>query len=175
MNTAGKGLIDKLKFAAAFQPVDWNTPGTPDYVNLKNYGHVTIVLMVGNLAGDIDFTLLQATDVNATGEKELVFSTAHTWQIADTTAAGSGADTVTSRTVTNSGATGAKVTLANASDDNMILFIEIDEDDLDVNNGFTCLKVAATDPAAAGLLSCLYILSNGRYGGDGTVMPSAVV
>lgn len=175
MSQAGKHLVHQLKFVAGFQPVDVNTLPTEEFVSFKNYGHYTVVLMVGNLAGDIDVTLEQATAVAETGVKELIFATAQAFQVADTAGAGVLADKLESRTVTSSGATGCKVTLANATDDNMILIIEVDEEDLDVDNDFDCFGIKITDPAAAAVLSCLYIGSKPKYSGDGTTMPSAVV
>lgn len=171
MSTAGKNLVDQLKFVVGFGPQDVDTQPTEDYVSFKNYGHWTVVLTAGVVGGDIDVTLKQATAVAGTGEKELIFATDHTWQQADWSAS----DAVTSRTVTNSGATGSKVTIANATDDTWMLIIEVDEEDLDVDNDFDCFRVDITDPAAASFLHCLYIGSKPKFSGDCTTMPSAIV
>lgn len=171
MGQAGKNLVDQLKFVVGFGPQDVDTLPTEDYVSFKHYGHWTVILTCGVVGGDIDVTLKQATAVSGTGEKELIFATDKTWQIADYSAA----DTLTSRTVTSSGATGSKVTIANATDDTFVLIIEVDEEDLDVDNDFDCMRVDITDPAAASFVSCLYIGSKPKFSGDGTVMPSAIV
>ena len=47
---------------------------------------------------------------------------------------------------------------------NAMYVIELDAADLDINNGFDCVRVGTGD-AAALVLSVLYVLSNPRYAG----------
>jgi hypothetical protein len=69
-------LIENAKIVVGAVPIDTTGAAvTGDYVSLKGYAHLTIVIMQGAWAGGTPaVTLKQATDVAATGEKALSFT-----------------------------------------------------------------------------------------------------
>jgi len=128
---------------------------TPDYVSLKHYQHATIILTVDNattVTGSA-ITVKQASAVAGTGEKAL--SVDWVWLNIDTGSAGGDVlvkTAVTSDTFTTD-ATNAK---------NLIYVLEIDAAELDVANGFDCIRLGTGDATAA-ICSAVYVLSGSRY------------
>lgn len=134
---------------------------TPDYVSLKNYQHLTVIISLKCATGvaACAVTLKQATVVAGTDEKALGFS--WQWANADVTT-----DTFTKTAVTsNTFSTAATVK-------DKIHVIEVDSDTLDVDNGFDCVRVALAD-AAATTATVTYILSQPRFI-DQTSSPVAI-
>jgi hypothetical protein len=121
---------------------------TPDYVSLKNYERCMVLIQVKNattVTGSA-ITLKQASAVAGTGEKALSFSKAY--RNIDTGAADVLAEfAVTSDTFTTD-ATNSK---------NLMYVIEVKAEDLDVNNGFDCIR-AGTGNATAATVSVTYFL-----------------
>lgn len=146
-------MVEQAKMVTGLAPI---TPSssTPDYVSLKGYGKMTAVILVDNattVTGSA-ITLKQATAVAGTGEKALAFTSVH----ANTdTAAGDAltATTVSSNTFTTD-STNAK---------NLMYVVEIEETDLDIDNGFDCVRVGTGDATNA-VVSVLYILWPAKYG-----------
>lgn len=126
---------------------------TPDYVSLKNYQHVTVIISLktatGAAAGAI--TLKQATAVAGTSEKALGFS--YQWANTDVAAAETLTKTaVTSNTFNSAGVAGKQE----------LYVIEVDSDALDVDNGFDCFRVALADMTAT-TATVTYVLSQPRF------------
>lgn len=129
------------------------TNGDCDYVSLKGYDRCTIVIAVDNAAtvtgGAI--TLKQATAVAGTGEKALGFD--YMWANTDTGAS----DTLTETAVTSD-----TFTTDTTDNKNLLYVIEVKASDLDVANGFDCLRVDSLLMAnAVGFVQ--YILHDSRY------------
>jgi len=129
------------------------TNGDCDYVSLKNFDRCTIVIAVDNATtvtgGAI--TLKQATAVAGTGEKALSF--AKMWANTDVAAA----DTLTETAVTSD-----TFTTATTDNKNLLYVIEVKASDLDVANGFDCLRVdSLLMTNAVGFVQ--YILHGARY------------
>lgn len=145
-------LVETCKLVTGLAPI---TPSssTPDYVSLKDYRHLTVIVTVDNgttVTGSA-ITLKQATAVAGTGEKELAFTKA--WRNIDTDAADALAEfAVTSNTFTTD-ATNAK---------NLQYVLEVDASELDLANGFDCVRLG-TGNGANMVLSATYILSQPRY------------
>ena len=136
---------------------------TPAYASLKNYGRFTAIISARNattVTGSA-ITLLQATSVSGANAKALPF-TAY-WANLDTSAG----DTLVRTTATSN-------TFTTATTNNALLqyVIEVKGEDLDVANGFDCIRVG-TGNATATTLTVTYILRDPRYG-DATP-PTAVV
>lgn len=134
---------------------------TGDYVSLKGYDHVSILIQQGAWAGATPaVTLFQAQDVAATAEKALSFT--KRW-----TKVG-----VTGTTFVETAVVSDTFNLPAVA--NTINVLEIDADTLDVNNGFDCVTVKVASPSTnADLLSITYLLSGARF--KGAVMPDAKV
>ena len=129
------------------------TNGDCDYVSMKGYSKMTIVIAVDNATtvtgGAV--TLKQATDVAGTSEKELAFSTM--WANTDAAAG----DTLTSTAVTSN-----TFTTSTTDNKNLLYVIELDADQLDVANGFDCVRVDVLSMAnAVGFVQ--YILHGARF------------
>ena len=152
-----KRLVDSAKVVTGLAPI-LPSSSTPDYVSLKDFGHVTAIVIADNattVTGSA-ITLHQATAVAGTAEKALAFS----WVYAniDTGAADAlTATAVVSDTFTTD-ATNAK---------NLLYVIEVDASQLDVSGGFDCFRVGTAN-ATATIVSVIYILSNPRYAGATT-------
>lgn len=128
------------------------TNGDCDYVSLKNFDRCTIVIAVDNATtvtgGAI--TLKQATAVAGTSEKALAFSTMY----ANTDVAAS--DTLTATAVTSD-----TFTTSTTDNKNLLYVIEVKASDLDIANGFDCLRVDVLSMAnAVGFVQ--YILHGAR-------------
>lgn len=147
-------FIENHKVVVGAVPIDTTGAAvTGDYVCMKGYTHLTVVIMQGAwAAGTPAVTLKQATDVtnSLSDEKALSFTKyyAGTALTDDNYAAAA----VTSDTY-NLAATA-----------NTVNIIEVDAASLDVANGFDCVRVGIATPGAnADLIAVLYILSGCRY------------
>lgn len=155
-------LVNEVAIETGLVPKDiTGAAQTGDYVSLKDYRHLTIILQQGAWAGGTPaVTLFQATDVAATGEKALSFSKRYT-QVG-----------LTGTGYTETAVASDTFNLPNVA--NTINVIEIDAEDLDVDNGFDCVCVKVASPGAnADLLSIQYILSEPRF--QGAAMPDPKV
>jgi hypothetical protein len=162
MSSLNNLLAEEAKLVFALPPAVPSS-AAPTYVSLKNYERIAIIVLVKNattVTGSA-ITLKQATSVAAAGEKALAFTTAK--RNIDTGAADALADfTVSSNTFTTD-ATNSK---------NLMYVIEVKADDLDVNNGFDCVKVGVGDATAA-TVAVLYALRGAKYATN--PLPSAIV
>ena len=152
-------LIQNAHIVQGLAPVAVSTV-TPDYVSLKNYQHLTILISLTCSTGvaACAVTLLQDDSVAGSSEKALGFD--WVWKNENITA-----ETLTKTAVTSD-------TFSSTADVNEKLFvIEVDSDSLDVDNGFDCVRVALAD-AAATVASVVYILSQPRFIDQTTHMAS---
>lgn len=159
-------LVENAKIVTGLVPKDiTGAAQTGDYVSLKNYGHATIIIKTGAVANGADamaITLKQATAVAGTGEKALAFSK---YWVSDASG-----DTFTQTTATSN------TFNITGTDDNKIYVLEVDSADLDAANDFDCVRVDVGSPGAnAVLLDCTYILTQPRFAGDGSSLPSSIV
>jgi hypothetical protein len=155
-------LSEQAKLVVGLPPI---TPAssTPDYVSLKGYSKCTVVILGLNGAGVTGsaITLKQAQAVAGTGEKALAFDTVHS--NIDAGAADALADVAVTNNTFTTDVTNAK---------QLMYVIDIDEADLDVANGFDCVRAGAANAVNA-TLSILYILWPAKYGK--ATPPSAII
>lgn len=145
-------LTEQVKIVEGLLGVTPST-STPDYVSLKNYERCAILILVKNattVTGSA-ITVKQATSVGAGGEKALSFSKAY--RNVDTGAA----DALSEFTVTSDTFTTQAVNSKNA-----MYVIEVKAEDLDVNNGFDCIR-AGTGDATATTITVLYLLFGAKF------------
>lgn len=155
MISENAGLAEQAHFVTGFAP---GTPSTttPDYVSMKDYSRCTI-LIVGDNATTVTgsaITVKQATAVAGTSEKAVSFS--YQWANSDTAAS----DVLTKTAVTSDTFT---TVATNAK--NYLHVIDVSVDDLDLANGFDCIR-AGTGDAVATVLAVVYILWPRRYAND---------
>lgn len=128
------------------------TNGDCDYVSLKNFDRCTIVISVDNAAtvtgGDI--TLKQATAVAGTGEKALAFGTMY-----------ANLDCAAGDTLTATAVTGNTFTTNVTDNKNLMYVIEVNAEDLDIANGFDCIRVDSLSMTNA-VGNVLYIMHGAR-------------
>lgn len=122
-----------------------------DYVSMKGYSHLTIIIAQGAwAAGTPAVTLVQATDVAATGAKALGF-TKYWTGVALTQ------DLLTEVAVVSD-------TFNLTAVANTYTVLEIDASSLDVDNNFDCVRVNVATPGAnADLIAVFGWLSGTRY------------
>lgn len=147
-------LLENAKLLWACEPKSYaNNAATTKYVSLKNYDHLTIVILTGAWAGGTAaVTMEQATEVAGTTHKALAFS--YYWH--DETTSGTLAKTA----ATNPGEATATFNLDTA---NKLYVLEVNARDLDVANNYDCVTVEVATPGAnADFYGVAYILSEPR-------------
>lgn len=130
-----------------------STAGAGDYVSLKNFDRLTVVIPVlnGTIVTGGAVTLKQATAVAGTSEKALAF----TKMYANTDCAA--ADTLTETAVT------ANTFTTSTTDSKKLLYvIEVKASDLDIANGFDCVRLDVASMANA-VGSAVYVLHGSRH------------
>lgn len=155
-------VIENYKPVVAAVPIDTTGAAVAgDYVSLKGYTHVCIVIAQGAWAGGTPaVTLKQATDVAGTSEKALSFL--KYW-----TGVALTADTYTAAAVVSD-------TFNLTTTANTVTIIEVDASSLDVDNSFDCLRVGIASPGSnADLVAVMYLLTGTRY--PSASPPSAIV
>lgn len=162
-------LAETIQMVAGIIPVNLQTAANDgDWVSLKNYGHVAIVVLkgAGTAGEDPVLTVRQAQDVAGTGAKALTFDTIYAKVGAQS---GIGAFTKVSQAAANT------YTDATSAEAEGLFVIEFEAEDLDLANGFDCIQVQIPDVGAGAtpqIGGALYLLSEPRYGGE--PLPSAI-
>jgi len=155
-------LLDKVQIVSGFLPVDLQDgANTGDVVSMKNYGHLTVVFFknVGTAGDDPTLTLLQGTDVAFGTNKALNFTSV--WTKQDTVLTSTGTFTENTQDAAN------EFTDDSSAEDAAIWVVEIDAADLDVENGYDCVRASVADVGTNEQLGCLlYLLSEPRYAGS---------
>lgn len=147
-------LVENAAIEVAAVPIDTTGAAvTGDYVSLKNYSHLTVIITQGAWAGGTPaVTMKQATDVANSGSDEKALEIDYYWTQTGLTGTGYTKTAITSDTF-NLPATANTVTV-----------LEIDDTDLDLENGFDCVRLGVASPGAnADLISAVYILTGARY------------
>lgn len=158
---ANMRLLENAKIVVGAVPIDTTGAAvTGDYVSMKGYTHLTVIIMQGAWAGGTPaVTLKQATDVAGTGEKALSF-TKYFAGVALTD------DLYAATTVSSD-------TYNLAATANTVNIIEVDASSLDVDNGFDCVRLGIATPGSnADLIAVLYVLTGTRYPSSDT--PTAI-
>lgn len=147
-------LTEQVKPVIGLDPVVPST-STPDYVSLKNFERCCVIVLVKNattVTGSA-ITLKQATAVAGTSEKALSFT--KVYRNLDTAAAGG--DVLAEAAVTSD-----TFTTLTTNSKNAMYVMEVKAEDLDVNNGFDCIR-AGTGDATAATITVLYLLFGAKF------------
>ena len=164
-------LVESAQLVAGLVPVDLQTGANDgDWVSLKNYNHIAVVFFkaVGTAGDAPTLTLEQATDVAGAGAKALNFTDVYTKQAAALTSVGQFTKVTQASANTYTDATSAEL--------QALWVVEFNGVDLDVANGFDCVRGRVADIGGNAQLGCMiYVLSEARHGVDAAGMPSAIV
>lgn len=145
-------LTEQVKIVEGLLGVVPST-STPDYVSLKNYERCLVLIQVKNattVTGSA-ITLKQATAVAGTSEKALAFTTYY-----------SNIDTGAADALASATAASNTFTTNNTNSKNLMYAIEVKAEDLDVNNGFDCIR-AGTGDATAATVTVTYFLFGAKF------------
>jgi len=149
-------LLDRHKVVVGCAPAALAaTAGDGDYVSMKGYDRLTIILSVLNATtvtgGEI--TLKQATDVTNSQSDEKALSFTSMFANTDVAAA----EALTETAVTNN-----TFTTSTTNSKSLLYVIEVKATDLDINNGFDCVRIDSASMANA--VGCaIYILHGERF------------
>lgn len=142
--------------------IDMDTDTDGDYVCLKGYGKVGILFVkeAGTGGDDPTLTLQQAKDVSGTDVKVLNAIDTYWIKQAATSLASTATFTKTTQTADEQIAFNAT-----SAEQCLIAYFEVDAEDLDVDNGFDCLRVNVALVASGGAQwgTCLYLMLDPRY------------
>ncbi len=164
-------FIEKNQIAQGFLPVAMNAgANSGDWVSMKNYGRCAIVFFkaVGTAGDDPTITLEQSTDVanSQSDAKALNFTHVYKKQAAtNLLAVGQFTEVIQ--------AAGNTFTHADLAEQAAIVVIDIKAEDLDIANGFDCVRASVADVGTNAQLGCLlYFLHEPRYAEP--ALPSAI-
>jgi hypothetical protein len=151
-------FLQSMGIEAAIVPVDLQTAdNTGDWVNLALFQSVIILFIkgAGTAGQDPVFTLNQAQDVSGTGAKALPFTTIYS-KVGTL-------DSVAQFTRVTQAAAGT-YTDAVSAEAQAIMAVEVAAEDLDINNGFTCVQLVIPDVGGnAQIGTAVYLMMGPRY------------
>jgi hypothetical protein len=151
-------LVEVSQIVSGIIPVDLSGGANAgDWVSMKGYGHIAVVLFkaAGTAGDDPTLTIEQATAVAGTGNKALNFTDIYAKQ-GTLTSVGTFTKTTQSAANTYTDATSAEI--------QAIWVVEFDAEDLDVSGGFDCVQAAVGDVGTNAQIGCLlYVLTDPRY------------
>lgn len=161
-------FVEKSQIVSGVVPVNLATAANDgDWVSLKDYGKLTVVFFKGAGAAGEDPTLTmeQAKDVSGTGAKALDFTDIYTKQGSDLATIGQ--FTKVTQTAANT------YTEATSGEEEAIWVVEFNAEDLDVSNGFACIRARVASVGATSQIgTILYLLGDARYPQE--ALPSAI-
>ena len=153
-------LLEQITIVEGFPTVDLQTgANNGDYVSLKQWRKCVVVFTsgVGTASDDPTLTIQQAKDVSGGSVKALNFTTIYRKQAA-TDLSSTGQWTKTAQTAANT------YTEVTAAEQSLIWAVEFDADELDVANGFDCLRATVADIGSNAQPGSLqYILGDPRH------------
>jgi len=150
-------LVESAQIVAGFVPLDLQTQRDADWVNLRDYNHLTVLFFKGTGTDGDDpiVTLQQATDNAGAGVKALNFTEIWRKQANDVQTVGQFTRTTQSAASTYTNTDGHQ---------QAIWALEIDADMLDVDGGFDHVRVTLNDTGVNAQLGCvLYVLTEPRF------------
>ena len=169
MQQLNADLLEIMNIQPVILPVDSQSAANNGAVlSLKGYAGVCLVLFkkAGTAGDDPVFTVTQAQAIAGTGEKALDFTRIYS-KLHATTVPG-----LFTRVDQDAGNTYTDDTAAEKSG---MIAVDIKAEDLDVDNGFDCVRLAIPDTGSAGaqLIAGFAILYGPRHAGAGMISPIA--
>ncbi len=164
-------LLEQLQIVAAFPPINLGSARTGDVVSLKNYRRCLVVFHkgIGPSSDDPTITILQGTDVAFGINKALNFTEIFIKQ--DLTQL---SDVGQWTKVTQ--AAGNTYTKSDAGESEILWAIEFKAEDLDIANGYDCIRASVGDVGTTTSLGTIwYILGDPFVSTAPESMASAIV
>lgn len=161
-------ILDKIDIVPGFVPINIGSARSGDVVSLKNWGRIAVVFYkdAGVSNEDPTLTIEQASSVAPSNAKAINFTRVDTKQAAALTSLG-----VWTKVAQAAGNT---YTNTDAGGQQALWVVDIKADDLDVDNGFDCIRASVGDAGTATSIAALfYILHEPRYAKEGGI--SAIV
>jgi hypothetical protein len=166
------GLGNYYDIIPAWQPLDLQTARDGDWVSLKNAHSVEVVVFkgAGTDGDDPTFSFQQATAVDGTGAKDLATITQYWQKEATTDLTGTGTWTKVTQSAS------ASVAPGDPSAQSVALYVfHIEAAELDVDNGFDCIRVRCSDVGTnAQLGAAFYLLNDPRYPAAPESLPNSI-
>lgn len=164
MLSPNRRLSEVVKFVTGLAPIAPSS-SVPDYVSLKGYEGCTILVLVDNGATvtGSDITVKQAQAVANTGEKALAFDR----MLANV-------DTGAADTLVETAVASNTFTTNNTDNKNLLYVLDVRADQLDINNGFDCIRLGTGNSTNA-VLGVIYALWPAKYAKSPSPTPSAIL
>ena len=160
-------ITEKMQIVMGIVPINLASgANNGDWVSLKNYGRCAVVLIKGAGAAGEDptLTLVQATEVAGTTSKSLTFTRIDKKV---------GGQTTISQFTTVTQAAAATYLDDTTAENELIMIADIKAEDLDVANGYDCLRATIADVGTTSQIGGLiYILHEPRYASP--TLPGAI-
>ncbi len=156
MDDKNKLGAELMQVCCGFVPVNLATAANPgDWMSMKNYERCTIVFFgaAGTAGDDPTLTLEQATTVSGGSAKALNFTRIDMKQ-------GSDLYTIGDYTTVTQAAANTYVH-TDGAENQKIWLVDVKAEDLDVDNGFDCIRASISDVGTNAQLACLLYLMRG--------------
>lgn len=146
-------ILEQLQIVGGFVPLALGTARTADVVSLKNYRRCVVVFVkgIGPNGDDPTITILQGTDVAFGTSKALTFTTIYKKEDL-TNISDVGQWTKVTQAAANT------YTHTDAAEQQLIWAIEFKAEDLDVANGYDCIRASINDVGTTTSLGCILYL-----------------
>ncbi|MGD9880469.1 MAG: hypothetical protein AB7F22_10560 [Reyranella sp.] len=156
-------ILEKLDLVSGFVPINIGSARVGDIVSMKNWGRCAIVFFAaaGTAGDDPTLTVEQCNNVAGSNAKALDFTRV---DVKQGTLTSVGTWTKVTQAADN------EYTDATSAEVQKIWVIDIKAEDLDVDNGFDCIRASVGDAGTANQIAAmLYILHEPRYAKEGGV------
>lgn len=151
-------FAEQFQVASGFVPVNLATASNPgDWISMKTLERLVIIFFAaaGTAGDDPTITLEQATAVAGTSAKALNFTRIDRKQ-------GSDLLTIGTYTTTTQSA-GNTYTNDTSAEEQKIWIVEVKAEDLDVDNGFDCVRATISDVGSNAQLGAMLYIGAPRY------------
>lgn len=146
-------LLERFQIAEGILPISLTTARTGRVVSMKNYRRLGVLFYkaVGTASDDPTLTILQGTDIAFATNKALNFETVyHKMDLTKLS------DVAQWTKVTRTGASITNTfTDATSAEQAAMWWVEFKQTDLDIKNGYTCVRASISDVGTNAQLGCL--------------------
>lgn len=164
-------ILEQIMFQPAFPPINTGTARVGDVVSFKNYRRIGVLFSkgIGTAGDDPVLTMAQGTDVAFGTNKALTFTTIYTKQdLTHLTDIGQWTK------VTQAAA--ATYTDLTSAEQEIMWFVEFKAEDLDINNGYDCLRASLNDTGSTNTIGhIVYVMADPVFRTSPENMASAII